>query len=150
VVKDLRSKNAWIFKELSMLQEEATSTVDSRKNLSEELDELRPSMKEVEHLGQRCQNLEAERDFLLSKESEEIVALTSKLQIADLERVELQKAITYGRSQALNNVHSLGDSWDFKDVEDYHPGDEKIFDVVVEAFYKLAFPYISLLVEKAA
>ncbi|GJR73778.1 hypothetical protein Tco_0086143 [Tanacetum coccineum] len=149
VVKDLISKNAWIFKELSMLREKATSTMDSRKKLSGELDELRPSMKEVERLGQRCLDLEAERDFLLSKESEEIAALSSKLKIADLKRVEL-KAITYGRLQALDNVHSLGDSWDFKDVEDYHLDDEKNFDEVVEAFYKLAFPYISLLVKKAA
>ncbi|GJX01848.1 hypothetical protein Tco_0185761 [Tanacetum coccineum] len=60
-----------------------------------------------------------------------------------------EKAITYGRSQALDDVHGLGDSWDFKDVQDYHPEAEKLFDEAAESFYKLKFPYISLLSEKA-
>ncbi|GJT19868.1 hypothetical protein Tco_0878574 [Tanacetum coccineum] len=147
VLKDLRYENARIFEELSMLREVVTSTKDSRKKLAEQLDSL-------------------------SKEPEEIAALSLKLKITDLERVELvkdlfplvvkklisfehfnkgdlkQKSTTYGRSQALNEVHGLGDSWDFKDVEDYHPEAKKIYDEVVEAFYKLEFLYISLLVEK--
>ncbi|GJZ89828.1 hypothetical protein Tco_0661755, partial [Tanacetum coccineum] len=86
-----------------------------------------------------CQDLEAERDFLLSKESEEITTLSSKLKAADLEKVE----------QALDEVHGLGDSWDFKDVKDYHLEAEKIYDEASKAFYKLEFLYISLLVEKA-
>nr|GEZ59693.1 hypothetical protein [Tanacetum cinerariifolium] len=53
------------------------------------------------------------------------------------------------RSQALDEVHGLGDSWDFKDVEDYNPEAKKVFDKAVEAFYKLEFPYIFLFVEKA-
>nr|GEY29072.1 hypothetical protein [Tanacetum cinerariifolium] len=99
---------------------------------------LHPSVKEAEHLEQRCWDLEAERDFLPSKESEEITALSSKLKIADLERVEL----------ALDEVHGLGDSWEFKSVKDYHPNVENIFNEAAEAIYKLEFPYISLLVEK--
>nr|GEW14750.1 hypothetical protein [Tanacetum cinerariifolium] len=87
----------------------------------------------------RCWDLEAKRDFLLSKESGEIVALFTKLKIADLEWVEL----------ALDEVHGLVDSLDFKDVEDYHPEAEKIYDEATESFYKLEFPYISPLVEKA-
>nr|GEX03713.1 hypothetical protein [Tanacetum cinerariifolium] len=109
VVKSLTLENAWIFKELSTLQE---------------------------RLSQRCQDLEAERDFLLSNESEEITDLSLKLKIADLKRVELvrdliplavkklfasehfnralgdleQKSITYGRSHALDEVHDMGDS----------------------------------------
>ncbi|GJT57706.1 hypothetical protein Tco_0992760 [Tanacetum coccineum] len=51
-----------------------------------------------------------------------------------------QKAITYGRSQALHEVHGLGDSWDFKDVQDYHPEAKKLLDEAAEAFYKLKFP----------
>ncbi|GJS81446.1 hypothetical protein Tco_0747987 [Tanacetum coccineum] len=51
---------------------------------------------------------------------------------------------------ALDEVHGLGDSWDFKDVQDYHPEAEKIFVEAAEAFYKLEFPYISLLIEKAS
>ncbi|GJR87238.1 hypothetical protein Tco_0211249 [Tanacetum coccineum] len=81
---------------------------------------LRPSVKEVERLGQRCQDLEVEKESLLSKES-----------------------------QALDKVHGLGSSWDFKDVGDYNPDAEKINDEAAEAFYKLEFPYTSLLVEKA-
>ncbi|GJT16687.1 alpha-dioxygenase 1-like protein [Tanacetum coccineum] len=149
VVKDLRSENAWNLEELSM-------------------------MRAVKRLRKRCQDLEAERDFLLSKESEEIAVLSSKLKVTDLKRVELvrdllplaikklfasehfnhasgdlqQKAITYERSQALDEVQVLGDSWDFKDVEDYHPDAEKIYDEAMESFYKLEFPYISILVEK--
>nr|GEZ52659.1 hypothetical protein [Tanacetum cinerariifolium] len=56
-----------------------------------------------------------------------------------------QKAITYGRSQALDEVYDLGNSLDFKDVQDYHPKAGKLFDKDSEAFYKLEFPYISLL-----
>ncbi|GJY88356.1 hypothetical protein Tco_0502984 [Tanacetum coccineum] len=85
-------------------------------------------------------NLEEERESLLSKESnlyEEVVALSSKLKIADLE------------TQALNEIHGLRRSWGFKDVEDYNPNAERIFDEATKAFYKLEFPYISLLVEKA-
>nr|GFA78170.1 hypothetical protein [Tanacetum cinerariifolium] len=71
-----------------------------------------------------CEELEAERESLLSKESsfwEEVNDLSSKLKINDLEK----KAILFGRSQALDEVHGLGDSWDFKDVEDYNPKAEK-------------------------
>ncbi|GKC85333.1 hypothetical protein Tco_1141050, partial [Tanacetum coccineum] len=53
------------------------------------------------------------------------------------------------RSQALGEVHGLGDSWDFKDVADYHPKAKKIYDKAAEAFYKCKIPYISLIGEKA-
>ncbi|GKD25924.1 hypothetical protein Tco_1232138 [Tanacetum coccineum] len=59
------------------------------------------------------------------------------------------KAITFCRSQALGEVHGLGDSWDFKDVADYHPKAEKIYDEADEAFYKHKIPYMSLIGEKA-
>ncbi|GJT80288.1 hypothetical protein Tco_1054630 [Tanacetum coccineum] len=150
------------------------SVENSRKMLSGELARLLSSANEAERLGQICRDLEAKRDFLLLNESEEIVALSTKLNIVDLERIELvrdhlplavkklfaskhfnralgdlqQKASTYGRSQALDEVHGLGDSLDFKDVEDYHPDAKKIYDEVAESFYKLEFPYISLWVEK--
>nr|GEY73807.1 hypothetical protein [Tanacetum cinerariifolium] len=55
------------------------------------------------------------------------------------------KAITYGRSHALDEVYDLGNSLDFKDVQDYHPKAEKLFDKDSEALYKLEFHYISLL-----
>ncbi|GKD43280.1 hypothetical protein Tco_1267925 [Tanacetum coccineum] len=141
VVKDLRSENAQVSEELSTLREVSDSAKDSQKKLSEELDGLRPSMEEVERLGKSCQYLEAEKESLLSKESrllEEVAALSSKFQTANLERVEL----------ALNEVHGLGSSLDFKDVEDYNPDAENIFDEAAEAFYKLEFPYISFLLEK--
>ncbi|GJW16686.1 hypothetical protein Tco_0024122 [Tanacetum coccineum] len=64
-----------------------------------------------------------------------------------------------GRLLALNielnkevrslRILSLGDSWDFKDVQDYHPEAEKLFDEAAEAFYKLQFLYISLSSGKA-
>ncbi|GJT16195.1 hypothetical protein Tco_0874901, partial [Tanacetum coccineum] len=92
----LRSKNGFLEHEMSKLEE-----------VSDELDMLRPSVEEVEHLSKRFQD-----------------------------------------SKALNEVHGLGSSWDFKDVDDYNPDSEKIFNEAAEAFYKLEFPYISLLVEK--
>ncbi|GJY31684.1 ribonuclease H-like domain-containing protein [Tanacetum coccineum] len=111
----------------------------SLSKLSEELNRLHPSVKEVERLGKKCEDLEAERESLLSKESsfrEEVDTLSSKLKIADLKKVELvrdflplavkkllspehfnsalgdlqQKAIIFGRSQALDEVHGLGHS----------------------------------------
>ncbi|GJR96592.1 hypothetical protein Tco_0268766 [Tanacetum coccineum] len=152
VVKSLKFENARNTEELSTLQEVAAYDEVSRKNLSKEVDELRPSLKEVERLSQRCRDLEAERDNMLSKESglhKEIAALSSKLKLANIEKVELIKdflSLAF-KKLALNEVHGLGDSWDFKDMEDYHPNAEKIFDEATEAFYKLEFPYIYLLVE---
>ncbi|GKA21759.1 hypothetical protein Tco_0707721 [Tanacetum coccineum] len=113
----------------------AASTEESNKQISEELDGLKPRLKEAERLAQRCKDLEQDRDFLLKK-SEKVVVLSSKLEAAKLERVSLvknflplvvkklfgsehfnqalrdlqQKAITFGRSQALDEVHGLGDS----------------------------------------
>ncbi|GJX63588.1 hypothetical protein Tco_0296488 [Tanacetum coccineum] len=92
----------------------AASSEESRTKLVEEVDGLQSRLKETERLGQQCQDLEHERDFL---------------------------------SQALDEVHGLGDSWNLKDVQDYHPEAEKIFDEVAKGFYKLEFPYISFLVE---
>nr|GEU77501.1 hypothetical protein [Tanacetum cinerariifolium] len=40
----------------------AASAKDYQKKLSEELDRLRPSVKEVEHLSKRCQDLKAKRE----------------------------------------------------------------------------------------
>nr|GEV78419.1 hypothetical protein [Tanacetum cinerariifolium] len=127
--------------EVSAAQKLQRNIQNSQKKLSKELDRLRPFVEEVERMGKRCHDLEVEKDSLLSKESslqEEVAALSSKFQTANLERVEL----------ALNEVHSLGSSWDFKDVKDYNPDAEKIFDEAPKAFYKLEFPYISFLVEK--
>ncbi|GKB52293.1 hypothetical protein Tco_0903046 [Tanacetum coccineum] len=106
--------------ELSRLRRVAASSKESRKKLMEEVDGLQSWLKETECLGKRCQDLEHERDFLLKKSEE-----------------------------ALDEVHRLGDSWDLKDVQDYHPEVEKIFDEATEAFYKLEFPYNSLLVKNA-
>nr|GEU38961.1 hypothetical protein [Tanacetum cinerariifolium] len=145
-----------------------------RRTSTRELERLKPHIKEAEHLGQRYLDLESERDFLL-KEVEKVVDLSLKLKATDLEKVELmkdllplavkklfesghsnhalgdlqQKEINFGRSQALDEVHGLGDSWYFKDVQDYNLEAEKIFVEAIEDFYKLKFPYISLLIEKA-
>nr|GEX34750.1 hypothetical protein [Tanacetum cinerariifolium] len=91
IVKDLRSENAQVLEEVSILRNVAASAEDSQRELYEELN-----------------------------------------------------AIVYGRSQALDEVHGLGDSWDL-----YHPKAEKLFNEASEAFYKLEFPYISLLSKKA-
>nr|GEZ23533.1 hypothetical protein [Tanacetum cinerariifolium] len=61
------------------------------------------------------------------------------------ELVDLQTRL----KEAFDEVHELKDSCDFKDVQDYHHEAKKIFDEVAEDFYKLKFPYISLLGEKA-
>ncbi|GJY92727.1 hypothetical protein Tco_0508509 [Tanacetum coccineum] len=105
---------------------------------------------EVERMSKRCQDLEAERESLLSKESnlrEEVATLSSKLKIVNLERTVLVR--DFLPLAALDEVHGLGNSWDFKDVKDYNPKAEKIYDEAAEVFYKLEFPYISLLVGKA-
>ncbi|GJT27643.1 hypothetical protein Tco_0907918 [Tanacetum coccineum] len=101
---------------------------ESRKKLEEEVDGLQSRLKETERLGQRCQDLEHERDFLLKK-SKEVSVLASQLEAAKLEKFKLVK--------------------DFLLLADYHPEVEKIFYEATEAFYKLEFPYISLLVENA-
>ncbi|GJZ38166.1 hypothetical protein Tco_0584357 [Tanacetum coccineum] len=113
--------------ELSMLQEVVASAEDSRKNLAEELDGFPLLRKRLK--------------------SEEIATISSKVKAVDLEKFE-QKFITR-RSHAVDEVYGLGDSWDFKDVKDYHLEAEKIYDEASKAFYKLEFLYISLLVEKA-
>ncbi|GJT86841.1 hypothetical protein Tco_1065636 [Tanacetum coccineum] len=125
---ELRSENAQNLKELSMLKIVAASAEESRKRLYEEIEGLKPHVKEADRLGQRCQDLESEIYFLL-KEAEKVVDLSLKLKAANLEKAELVK--------------------DLLPLADYHPKAEKIFDEAAEAFYKLKFPYISLLVEKA-
>ncbi|GKB16747.1 hypothetical protein Tco_0850670 [Tanacetum coccineum] len=143
VVKSLKFENARNTEELSTLQEVAAYDEVSRKNLSKEVDELRPSLKEVERLSQRCRDLEAERDNMLSKESglhKEIAALSSKLKLANIEKVELIKDFLSLAFKKLCTVwETLGISriWNAK----------KIFDEATKAFYKLEFPYISLLME---
>ncbi|GJV89981.1 hypothetical protein Tco_1533919 [Tanacetum coccineum] len=135
VVKDLRLENALNLEEFSMLRRVATSSKESRKKLVEEVDGLQSRLKETENLVQRCQDLEHERDFLLKK-SEEVSVLTSQLEATKLEKSKLvkeflplavkklfesehfnqalgdlqQKAIMFGRSQALDEMHGLGDS----------------------------------------
>ncbi|GJT85308.1 hypothetical protein Tco_1067025 [Tanacetum coccineum] len=148
VVKDLRSENARVVEELSLLRKVVASTEDSQKKLFEELDRLRPS---------------------------EIEALSSKLKIDDLERVELikdflplvvkrllgsdhfnqamsdlqQKTMVLRRVNALDELCNLGSYWKPSDIDDYDLMAKKIFDEAAEAFEKLEFPYISLLLENA-
>ncbi|GKB49000.1 hypothetical protein Tco_0899753 [Tanacetum coccineum] len=88
VVRDLRSKNARIHEEVSMLRSMAAFAEESRKRLSEELSGLQPRLKEADRLNQRY-------------------------------------------------------------MQDYYPEAEKLFDEAAKAFYKLKFPYISLLLGKA-
>nr|GEW88690.1 hypothetical protein [Tanacetum cinerariifolium] len=119
VMKSLALENARIFKELSTLQEAAAFVEASRKKLSMEVDELRPSVKEVA-LKLKIADLkrvELVRDLLPLAVKKLFASEHFNHTLGDLE----QKSITYGRSQALDEVHDMGDSWDFKDVEDYHP-----------------------------
>ncbi|GJW25332.1 hypothetical protein Tco_0039143 [Tanacetum coccineum] len=146
VVKDLRSENARILEEVLMLRSVAASVEEPQRELSEDLSGLRPRLVEADHLKQRCQDLERERDFLLTK-SEEVSVLSSKLEATSHEKAKFAK--DFLPFVALDEVHGLGDSWDFKDVQDYHPKAEKLFDEAAEAFYTLAFPYISILSRKA-
>nr|GEV76406.1 hypothetical protein [Tanacetum cinerariifolium] len=133
VVKDLRSENALNLEELSMLSRVAASSEESRKKLVEEMDSLQsPAKLEKSKLVKDFLPLVVKKLF----ESEHFNQALGDLQ---------QKAIMFGRSQALNEVHELRDFWDLKDVQDYHPEAKKIFDEAAEAFYKLEFPYIFLL-----
>ncbi|GKD67912.1 hypothetical protein Tco_1322002, partial [Tanacetum coccineum] len=84
--------------------------------------------------SENAQDLELEKDFLLTK-SEEVAVLSSKHKAATLEKTKFVKDF-------LPFV-------DLKDMQDYHLEAEKLFDEATEAFYKLEFPYISLLSEKA-
>nr|GEV70472.1 ribonuclease H-like domain-containing protein [Tanacetum cinerariifolium] len=147
---EMRYENPQNLKELSMLSNVVASAEESRKRLSEELEGLKPRVEKVVDLFSRLKAADLKKAELVKDllpmavkklvKSEHFSYVLGNLQ---------QKPITFGRSQALDEVHGLGDSWDFKDVQDYHPEAEKIFDEAVEAFYKLKFPYISLLVEKA-
>ncbi|GJU41521.1 hypothetical protein Tco_1194478 [Tanacetum coccineum] len=108
--------------------------------------------------SQVVKNLRLENDWL-SKELSMVRDVAESLKdsrkklVEELDRlhpsVEEQKAVALGRTQALNEVYGLGSSWDFKVIKDYDPEAEKIFDDAAESFYKLEFPYISMLVEKA-
>ncbi|GJR36436.1 hypothetical protein Tco_1212120 [Tanacetum coccineum] len=123
VLKDLRSKNALNLEELLMLQRVAASFKESRKKLVEE------KSKEVFVLASKLEAVKLKKSKLVKEflplavkklfESEHFNQALGDLQ---------QKAIMFGRSQALDEVHGLGDSWDLKDVQDYHPEVEKIFN----------------------
>ncbi|GKG12719.1 hypothetical protein Tco_0346956, partial [Tanacetum coccineum] len=102
---------------------------DSHKKLSEELDGLRPSVEEVERLALSSKfqtaNLERAalvRDFLPLAIKKLFSSEHFNCALGDLQ----QKALTFGRLQALNKVHGLGSSLDFKDVEDYNLDAENI------------------------
>nr|GEU67668.1 hypothetical protein [Tanacetum cinerariifolium] len=88
------------------------------------------------------------REGFSTKKSEEVVVLSSKLKDSNLEKARLVRDF-FNWSQKLDEVHGLGDSYDFKYVQDYHLEIENIFDEAAEAFYKLKFPCVSLLGEKA-
>ncbi|GJT71568.1 hypothetical protein Tco_1030854 [Tanacetum coccineum] len=137
VVKDLRSENARNLDKLSMLRAVAASAKDSRQKLSKELDELHLSVKEVDCLGQRCPDLEAGRDFLLSNSTLLILRGLSWLDIFFLWPSKIFLSL---------NISIM--LWDFKYVVDYHLEAEKIYEMAVKSFYKLEFPYISLLIKK--
>ncbi|GJR24566.1 hypothetical protein Tco_0973093 [Tanacetum coccineum] len=113
-----------------MLQSVAASAEESHKRLLGELSGLQPCLEEADCLKQRCQDLERERDYLLTK-SKEVSVFSSKLELASVEKTKFvkdflhyvvkklfesvhfnqalgdlqQKAITYGRLQALDKVH---------------------------------------------
>nr|GEZ47744.1 hypothetical protein [Tanacetum cinerariifolium] len=112
VVRDLQSKNAQILKEVLMLRSMVASAGESQKELLEELSGLRPCLEEVDRLKQR----------------------------PSLEKAKFVK--DFLPSMALDEVYGLRDSWDFKDVQDYHPESEKLFDEADEAFYKLKKPLL--------
>nr|GEV45732.1 hypothetical protein [Tanacetum cinerariifolium] len=99
VVKDLRSESVRLSEELAILREVAKSSNNSRKELAEEVERLRPS---------------------------------------------IDKTVTH----AIHEVHGLGSSWGFNNIADYNLEAEKSFDEDVEAFYKIEFPYVSMLVER--
>nr|GEU45661.1 reverse transcriptase domain-containing protein [Tanacetum cinerariifolium] len=73
-----------------------------------------------------------------------LVSLKSKKSSLDHEMSKLVDRL----AKAQRN-HDVEGSQDFKDVQDYHPKAKEIFDGVAESFYKLEFPYISLLSGKA-
>ncbi|GJV14525.1 hypothetical protein Tco_1359848 [Tanacetum coccineum] len=149
-----RSKNGLLEHEMSTLEDSLSRArknqdVESSQKLFDEFDRVRPSVEEVESLGKKCKDLEAERESLLSKESsfrEEVDALSSRLKIADLKKVELVRDFL---PLAVKKLFSSKHFNSALDVEDYNPEAEKVLDEAVEAFYKLDFPYISLLVEKS-
>ncbi|GKC06092.1 hypothetical protein Tco_0997702 [Tanacetum coccineum] len=60
------------------------------RRLSKELSGLQPRLEEVDRLKQRCQDLEQERDFLLTK-SKEASVLSFKLEAASLEKTKFVK-----------------------------------------------------------
>ncbi|GJS40191.1 hypothetical protein Tco_0565234 [Tanacetum coccineum] len=51
---------------------------------------------------------------------------------------ELGRLRPFIKTQALNEIHGLRRSWGFKDVEDYNPNAERIFDEATKAFVATA------------
>ncbi|GJZ32634.1 hypothetical protein Tco_0578070 [Tanacetum coccineum] len=110
----LKSKKSLLEHEMSKVEGTVAASVEeSHKRLLGELSGLQPRLEEADRLKQRSsvEKTKFVKDFLhyvVKKlfESEHFKSLIGDLQ---------QKAITYGRLQALDKVHGLGDSWDFKD-----------------------------------
>ncbi|GKB87799.1 hypothetical protein Tco_0960071 [Tanacetum coccineum] len=86
----LKSKKSLLEHEMSKLEDRLAKAQRNQDELSKELSGLRPRLEEGDRLKQRCQNLERERDFFLTK-FEEVSVLTSKLEAASLEKAKFVK-----------------------------------------------------------
>nr|GEU78153.1 retrotransposon protein, putative, Ty1-copia subclass [Tanacetum cinerariifolium] len=129
---------------------------DSWKSLEEEKESTFLSLEanlrdEVETLSTKLKSVHLERVSLLVKGF--LPSIVKKLMasnhfsllMADLE----QKAMMFGSAKALNDVLGFGDSWKLEDIKDYDPEVEKNYDETGDAFFKLEFPYVTLLIENA-
>nr|GEV99142.1 hypothetical protein [Tanacetum cinerariifolium] len=124
VVKDLRAKGKRLSEELFVFKDVAKSSKDSRKVLAKEVERLRPIVSEASLRG-------------------EIKALTDRLKVVDLERIELVKDFIPLAVRKLMASDQF--NWEMGRLQQkamIFGKAKKIFDEAVEAFDKLEFPYI--------
>nr|GEU68056.1 hypothetical protein [Tanacetum cinerariifolium] len=109
VVRDLIAEVKRLFKELHTFHNVSKSSEDSRKVLAEEVERLRLT--------------EFVKDFLLLVVKKLMASDHFNQMMGDLQ----QKAMIFGRVQALDEVHGLGSSWNLSDIKDYKSQGEKFF-----------------------
>ncbi|GJT82706.1 hypothetical protein Tco_1057048 [Tanacetum coccineum] len=90
---------------------------------------------------------EVSRKELLEELSGLRPLLSSKLKATSLEKAKFVKDFLPSVVKKLFESDHFNQALD---VQDYHPKAEKLFDEAAAAFYKLEFPYISLLSGKAS
>nr|GEZ21086.1 hypothetical protein [Tanacetum cinerariifolium] len=127
-VRDLKTKNEKLVKDISSLRELSRLVESSKKILEVDVETLRSRALMVTDL------LPHVVKTLISCDSFSTL-------LADLQR----KAILVSRAQAFEEVTSMGLAFQLENVKDYDPDSTKAYDKAVDVFYHVEFPYLDLL-----